>query len=238
MEDKGISLGKKAEIIAKAIAGLAALNPTWGLLFGFAGPLIGMWGDWGQERINEQVEFIEKHKDEFKKEIIESDDFKTLFLNILERHMKEASEEKRKLLRNYLLNVGRGISPSFNEYTRMNNIMDTITLYEIDMLRLWDENGPIAEWEKRSLRPQSTLQRGITTISMLQTYIREMNPRDPDLIEMISDKNNSKNNQTLLLLGYKGLLYALADNNFGSGQEARVLDITDFGRSFLAFIKE
>ena len=50
--------------------------------------------------------------------------------------MKEASEEKRKLLRNYLLNVGKGINPDFNEYTRMNNVMDTITLYEIDILHL------------------------------------------------------------------------------------------------------
>jgi hypothetical protein len=73
---------------------------------------------------------------------------------------------------------------------------------------------------------------------MLQTYIREMTPRDERLMKMIADENNSKNNQTLLLLGYKGLLYVLAENNFGSGQEARVQDITDFGKAFLAFIKE
>jgi hypothetical protein len=235
-EAKQISLTKKAEIVARAVVGLAALNPTWGLLFGFAAPLIGLWDDFGQERINEQAEFIERHRDEFKKEIIEGDDFKTLFLNVLERHMKEASEEKRKLLRNYLLNVGKGINPGFNEFTRMNNVMDTITLYEIDMLRLWDEDGPIETWY-RNTRPVGTTQRIVTTIETLQTYIRDMKPRDEGLMKLIDEPNKSKNNQTLLLLGYKGLLYVLADNNFGSGQEARIQEITDFGKAFLAFIK-
>jgi hypothetical protein len=241
-----IPIKKSLEIIGKQVAApivaaitvLAGLHPEWAILFSFAAPVMNVWGDFGQERINEQLEFISKHKEEFRKEIIEGDDFKTLFLNVLERHMKEASAEKRKLLRNYLLNVGRGVNPGFNEYTRMNNILDTITLYEIDVLCLWDEGGPIARWEKNSQRPQAIIQRGTTTISMLQTYIREMTPRDERLMKMIADENNSKNNQTLLLLGYKGLLYVLAENNFGSGQEARVQDITDFGKAFLAFIKE
>ena len=74
---------------------------------------------------------------------------------------------------------------------------------------------------------------------MLQTYIREMSPRDTGLMEMIDDKNNSKINQALLLLGYKRLFVTvLAENNFGGGQEARVQDITDFGKASLAFIKE
>jgi hypothetical protein len=225
-----------ADPIQAAILALTAINPVWGVLMGFGKAIWTTWGDFGQERVNELVVYISDHKEEFVREVIEGDDFKTLFLNVLERHMKEASEEKRKLLRNYLLNVGMGINPDFNEYTRMNNVIDNITLYEIDMLRLWDEDGVI-ETRYRNQRPQSQY-REVIVISTLQAYIRDMRPRDERLLRMIDDENKSKNNQTLLLLGYKGLLYVLADNNFGSGEEARVSEITEFGKAFLRFIKE
>src|SRR3989344_1120738 len=134
------------QILFQTISSLYALNPVWGVLFTTATGIITAWGEFGQSRINELVKFIAEHKDEFVKEVIEGDDFKTLFLNVMERHMKEASEEKRRLLRNYLLNVGKKIEPNFNEYTRMNNVLDTISLVEIDLLKLWDDNGPIGSY--------------------------------------------------------------------------------------------
>lgn len=216
-------------------ASFFGLHPEWALLLNFAAPLMGAWGEFGQARISEQLEFIAKHKDEFVKEIVEGDDFKTLFLNVLERHMREASKERRELLRNYLLNVGKGVLPDFNEYTRMNNVMDNITLHEIDLLKLWDALGPVDVWHKTN--PHVTY-RMTATVSDLRTYALGMNPRDEHTISMLSDENKNKNNQALLMLGYKGLVYALAEDNFGSGQEVKVKDITDFGRAFLAFIKE
>ena len=50
-------------------------------------------------------------------------------------------------------------------------------------------------------------------------------------------ENKDFGNQILLSLGYKGLLYVLGENNFGSGEEAKVNDITDFGKTFINFIK-
>src|SRR3990167_5356269 len=79
------------QIMFATISGLTAVNPTWGVLFVTAMGIITAWGDFGQSRINELISFISKHKEEFVKEVIEGDNFKTLFLNILERHMKEAS---------------------------------------------------------------------------------------------------------------------------------------------------
>lgn len=243
--EEKISLTKKAEILAKnisdpviqgALIALATVHPIWAGLLGFAKPIMDTWGDFGQERVNELVSYMAEHKEEFVTEAIESDNFKTLFLNILERHMKEASEEKRKLLRNYLLNVGRGVNPGFNEFTRMNNVMDDITLYEIDVLELWDTDGPIEAWYKNS-RPPGVISRGITTVGELQTYVFGMSPRNDKWVKMVAEENKSTLNQTILLLGYKGLLYVLAENNFGSGHEARVLEITEFGKAFLAFIK-
>lgn len=226
-------------IIFSAIAGLTTINSSWGILFATSTALINAWGDFGQSRVNELVSFIDEHKEEFVGDVIKSDKFKTLFLNILERHMKESSEEKRKLLRNYLLSTGKGINPDFNEFTKMNNILDTISLEEIDFLRLWDDDELVGKYLN-----QDQMHGHAMTLSDIESCIYGMNPRDPKLMEMIDDPNQnkrilqSKNNQILISLSYKGLLYGLTQDNFGSGQEVRIKEITDFGKSFLNFIKD
>ena len=244
MDKKGITTSDALPIIAKnalqiLIAGLTAIKPEWGMLFSTSSVIVNAWGDFGQTRVNELVLFISEHKEEFIADIIESDKFKTLFLNILERHMKESSEEKRQLLRNYLLNVGKGINPTFNEFTRMNNILDTITLEEIIFLRLWDTDQIIGKYLN-----QGQMHGHAMTISDIESCIYGMNPRDPKLVIMIDDTlghfrtdKQSKNNQILISLSYKGLLYGLTQDNFGSGQEVRIKEITSFGKAFLDFIK-
>ncbi|HEU5114695.1 MAG TPA: hypothetical protein VFT82_02935 [Candidatus Paceibacterota bacterium] len=220
-------------ILMQTITSLTGINPVWGVLMSTSIGIINAWGDFGQSRVNEMVTYINEHRDEFVKEVIEGNNFKTLFLNILERHMKEASEEKRKLLRNYLLNVGKGIDPNFNEYTRMNNVLDTISLDEIDFLKLWDIDGPVTKY----LHTLPGAGGMIVTVSDIQNAIFGMTPRDPKLMALVAEDRKNKNNQTMLFLGYKGLLYTAFADNFGSGQEARVKEITAFGKAFLAFIK-
>ncbi|OGN27531.1 MAG: hypothetical protein A3A33_04905 [Candidatus Yanofskybacteria bacterium RIFCSPLOWO2_01_FULL_49_25] len=217
-------------ILFATIQSLTALNPTWGVLFATAMGIISAWGSFGQSRINELTLFISEHKEEFIKEIIEGDDFKTLFLNVLERHMKEASEEKRKLLRNYLLNVGRGVNPDFNEYTRMNSALDNISFDEINMLKLWDIEGPIEAYFLSHTK-------FTITMSSIQSIVHGLKPRVDAWSKLIADENKSRNNQALLLLSYKGLLFALSEDNVGSGQEVKVVEITNFGKAFLAFIR-
>jgi hypothetical protein len=219
-------------VIFSAIAGLTAINPTWSILFATSTALINAWGDFGQTRVNELVSFINEHKEEFMADVIQTDKFKTLFLNILERHMKEASEEKRQLLRNYLLSVGKGVNPNFNEFTRMNNILDTISLEEIDFLKLWDSDNAVGSYINKHLQQPHAL-----TMSDIQSCVYNMTPRDSRLMAMIDNQHQSKNNQILISLSYKGLLYGLTQDNFGSGQEVRIKEITPFGRAFLAFIK-
>ena len=235
-----IAIGLKniPSIILTAISGLAAIDPVWNVLFATSVAIINAWGEWGQSRVNELVSFIDEHKEEFVGDVIKSDTFKTLFLNILERHMKESSEEKRKLLRNYLLSTGKGINPDFNEFTKMNNILDTVSLEEIDFLRLWDDDELVGKYLN-----QGQMHGHAMTLSDIESCIWGMNPRDPKLVSLIDDptKNKSdlqsRNNQILISLSYKGLLYGLTQDNFGSGQEVRVKEITSFGKAFLNFIK-
>lgn len=235
-KDKETSVKEKAEVVAKEglipaiTAGVGIAHPVLGLLLTVAGGIYNIWGDLGKSRSKELGEFIAEHKDEFIEDIINGDDFKTLFLNVVERHLREASEEKRKLLRNYLLNVGKGINPGFNDYTRMNNALDTISWDEINMLRLWDEGGPIDSYF-------SSHSKFTITIADIQSFVFSMRPRVDELMTLVAKENGSRNNQALLLLSYKGLLYALSENNIGSGQEVKISEITAFGKAFLAFIK-
>ncbi len=219
-------------IIFTAIQGLTAINPIWSVLFATSTALINAWGDFGQTRVNELVLFINEHKEEFMADVIETDKFKTLFLNVLERHMKESSEEKRQLLRNYLLSTGKGMNPNFNEFTKMNNTLDTISLEEIDFLKLWDSDNAVGSYINKHIQQPHAL-----TISDIQSCIYTMTPRDSKLIAMIDSQHQSRNNQILISLSYKGLLYGLTQDNFGSGQEVRIKEITPFGKTFLSFIK-
>lgn len=214
------------------LTGLATYYPQLAGLFSVGSALIQTWGDFGQTRVNELVKFVSEHKDEFVEEIVISDKFKTLFLNILERHMKEASERKRELLRNYLLSVGRGYCPDFDDFTKMNNTLDNITFDEIDLLSLWGENGVISNYFNSLPGPIPSV-----TFGTIQSAVFSAQPRNPYLMKIVSNENKFKGNQILQSLGHKGLLYVAFADNFGSGHEAKVKEITDFGRAFLTFIK-
>lgn len=116
------------------LTGLIALSPEWSSAFILTLGVVQVWGKFGQVRINELVQFIDEHKEEYIKEILETDKFKSIFLNVVERHTKEVYEEKRKMLRNYLLNVGKGINKEFNYHTKILWILDQITLDEVEVL--------------------------------------------------------------------------------------------------------
>ncbi len=240
MEEKEVTTRDGMAILARnippvifaAISGLVSISPIWSVLFATSSALINAWGDFGQTRVNELVSFINEHREEFADDILESDKFKTLFLNILERHMKEASEEKRQLLRNYLLSVGKGVNPDFNEFTKMNNMLDTISLEEIEFLKFWDDDGPVGSYIREHVQHPHSM-----TISDVQNCMFRMTPRVPRLMALLDNVNQSRNNQILISLSYKGLLYGLTQDNFGSGQEVRIQEITSFGKAFLKFIK-
>jgi hypothetical protein len=111
-------------VLYASISGLITVNPVWSVLFITAIGLINTWSDFGQSRINELVIEIEKHKNEFDTEILNSDKFKSIFLNVIEAHIKE-NEDYKKLnpgqlakptveeINNQLLRMGRNNSLKF-----------------------------------------------------------------------------------------------------------------------------
>lgn len=213
---------------------LFAFNPTWQVLFLTAGAMINAWGAFGQNRVNELVDFITENKEEFMADVLGSDKFKAVFLTVLELHMKETNEKRRQLLRNYLLNVGRNYSPEFDDHTKLIYTINTISFDELGVLQLWESGGVLEEWRRKR-----NVQNMALTVSAIQGALTDLLPRDDPRIGMFPFgwEGRDKNNQILLSLGHKDLLYVLSENNFGSGEEVRARNITSFGEKFLNFIK-
>jgi hypothetical protein len=177
-----------------------------------------------------------KIKERLVDEVVQSDKFKAVFIKTIGNNITESNEEKRQLLKNYVLNFACGIESEFNEHTKLLSTLNAITMDELALLKLWESDGII----EKDTRFKNA---GRMTVSDIKSAI--LNTREIGkgvvgeyenyILKLAEDKDIC--NQLILSLGYKGLLYVLSEDNFGSGQEARVKDITVFGKTFLTFIK-
>lgn len=129
-----------APAIVSVVQSLSNINSVWTTLMQTGVALVSAWGAFGQERINELVRYVEIHKGEFLDEIVSSEKFKSLFLSIIDRHTRESFEEKRKLFRSYLLNVGKGVGSDFDYHTKVLFALDQITLNELRILKWFEKN--------------------------------------------------------------------------------------------------
>ena len=196
-------------IIFAPIVTLASINPVWSVLFVSAMGLINVWGSFGQARINELIEFIDQHKTEFLDDILKTDKFKSIFLNVLERHMKETMKEKREILRNYLLNVGQGTQKKFNHHTKILFILDQISFEEIDLLK----------WLKKNQHSNTLTAKKIKD-SFFYSGNPPLNATGTDRIEFI-----------LQSLGNYGVIFMKTGRWDGTYYE-----ISNFGKIFLDFV--
>ena len=143
-QDEVIKTKEALEILAKnvpdiiftTISSLVLVNPVWAILFLMGKGIYGAWSDFGQSRLNEVVISLEKNKNSFNPKILETDKFKSIFLSLLERHMKESSEERRYILRNYLISVAQGKNIDFDYHTKLLSVLDQITGDELRLFML------------------------------------------------------------------------------------------------------
>lgn len=134
------------DIILAGFAPLIAVYPVLGVLIATGKGIYGAWGDFGRSRLNEFVKGLEVKKDSFNSKILETDKFKSLFLDTLERHMKESSNDRRHMLRCYLISVAQGKHPEFDYHTKLLSVLNQITGDELRLLMLlpniikdWDD---------------------------------------------------------------------------------------------------
>lgn len=123
-----------SSVILSLITALVAVNPFWAVLFVLAQGMITTWGDFGTARMKDLVDDLVVYKNQFVPKLLESDEFKAVFLNVVDRQLKETNEEKRKLFRNYLINNGICPPMNFNYHSKALLILDQITLEELNVL--------------------------------------------------------------------------------------------------------
>lgn len=167
-------------------------------------------------------------------EIIMSDQFTAVVIDVVQKFVIETSEAKRRVYKNLLLNIARGVEPEFEEKTRLIRTLENTSLEEIRLLSLWMENGPI------NTHPVTQKLHSVT-LSDIQGAVRS-SPYKHTIDELRKDlegpawKVADKYNSMLLALGSKNLLYVLSDTNFGSRVEVKVRGLTEFGSKFCKFI--
>lgn len=113
------------------IAGLAvqlsAFNPEWAGIIALGTGLLTVYADLAVSNGSELLEYIEAHHEEFVEEVINSSEFKAAFVNVWEMHIRESDENKRKRLRYYLLNLGKGKDIPNDTHTKIYNIIQQMT---------------------------------------------------------------------------------------------------------------
>jgi hypothetical protein len=230
--DKIIKLGEYtgSTLVAGATALQLATPAQVVLLTGVLG-VVSIFRDLAFKRTSEFFQQFIDNKKDILQEITNSEEFQAIFLELLNEHVTESNEIKRKLIRNYILNIAKGVEPNFNEHSRVINILNTISFEEIDMLKLWDEDGVVDRWAKEE--PNSSRDTFAQDVHNLEYISRGKNTGQI----IFNRQNQEKNNRLLISLGNKDLLYVLSADNFGSGVEAKAKCLTEFGKTFLAFIK-
>lgn len=144
MTKNSISEGESLKILAHNISDIAlatataivGINPTFAVLLLTGKGIFTAWGEYGQARLNELLLDIQNEVNTIKTEIINKDEFKGLFLDILDKHMRETSELKRDRLRRYLISVAQGKAERFTNHTKLLVILDQITADELRLFML------------------------------------------------------------------------------------------------------
>lgn len=183
-----------------------------------------------QQQINEYVEFITKHKDDFVLDVIDTSKFNNLFVQLIRKFLEEIYNEKRKLILNYILNLGKGINPDFDSHTKAIRILELILPEEVAALFLW--NDELKEYKTYKKPSNEFLKKHGETMNILYV-LKLLNEKDFNLTEndmyfLIKQLNSYG------LLGVKEETPALFD---GGKAELIIIGITKFGEDFLNFIK-
>jgi len=226
-----------APALTSAFQQIGWVSPEFALLSISILSVVGYYGDYANDRTLDFLEQFIENKEHLVQAVVQSDKFKAVFIKALSDNITESNENKRQMLKKYILNFACGIEREFDEHTKLLNALNTITMEEVVILKLWDKDGIIQN--DRRYQQVGRLTVGDISSVVLDTRRNGKTTLDKyenSIVELV--KNKDVGNQLLLSLGYKGLLYVLSEDNFGSGQEARVKDITNFGKVFLSFIKE
>ncbi len=110
------------------------VHPEWELAFYSAIGLYGVYMAYNQEEVNEIIKFITEHPEEFRKEIVESKEFKKGFLFFTEQYLKQRLEQKKKILKKIFLSFTQSSEKSKFELERLDDTMLHISIESLEFL--------------------------------------------------------------------------------------------------------
>lgn len=132
----GISAAIQSNIsyLTSFLAPFLAQNPYWELCFYSAIGLYGVFMAVNQARVEEVVNFIQKHPHEFRKEIVESEEFKGGFLVFIDQYLKQRLKNKREIQKKIFLGFSVLEDKESFELERLNNVLANISLDSLEVL--------------------------------------------------------------------------------------------------------
>src|SRR3989339_384601 len=118
-----IALPGMMPFIQKVVDPFLLTNPYWGLAIYAVIGLYGVYLALKQDELNELIVFIQKHPEEFREEIVKSEEFRKGFIQFFDTYVKERLKNKRKISRSILLDFA--ISEHKESY-ELERLQDTL----------------------------------------------------------------------------------------------------------------
>lgn len=129
---------------------LLSSHPHWTLAFYEATALYGFYMAFKQEEVNEFVEFIRSHPEEFRKEVVESKEFRDGFVTFFQDYLKIRVAQKRKVAREVFISFAKCDDKENFELERFEDSLLKISYRSIKTLSFFKEE--IFSFKEKSLR--------------------------------------------------------------------------------------
>lgn len=155
-----IALQNAIPYYATILGPFLASHPVWMLAFYAATGLYGIYMAYNQEEVNEIIEFIKEHPQEFREEKVKSKEFEKVFLLFFEQYLKQRTEEKKKVLKNILLGYTLTGNKADYELERLNDCLVRVTIPTLKFLVFMKNKIiPVLETEINKELMQDTYQK-------------------------------------------------------------------------------
>ncbi len=109
-------------------------KPYWGFAIYAVIGLYGVYLALRQDELNELLDFINSHPQEFRKEIVESEEFRKGFIQFFDTYVKERLEKKRQILRRILFGFTSASDKENFELERLQDSLLRISPQAIEVL--------------------------------------------------------------------------------------------------------
>lgn len=127
------SIQNLSEPLATLLVPLIVMNPNWVGIVGLGAGLIAVWRDLAEDRGTEILKFINDNVDKFSKDNIQSNEFRSTFLNVWEMCIRENSENKRRRLHRFLIGIGQKNDINSDLHTKIYSVINQLTDSEAEI---------------------------------------------------------------------------------------------------------